>query len=441
MPIDEKGCANGHEKESCKVLVNKFFTYYTHNNLYYREDRNEKEFCDALVIFEDYNLIFQMKSLASKRIENYNTNLEKEGKKGSGGVAQLNKNHAIMQNADAIKFYQKDGDNKNYFNKKFGSKTFYILLMDGMQDWIEDGVEGLCQKIADSGKYKTDEEFVDEFKKYELLLGLKRPENLPQEKLNSEYFIFNSTKQFEKTLKHCSTIKDFVNFLEFKAALMASNNQIVATNDEALLHLFLLGDRRIIIPNDALIIIDESCNLEDQRIKDKFTQEEFSVEMIDRELIDSFSYQQNSSEECNNSELAVRELVSLNRRQRAGLTELILQVLLQKQYLGIFFREDRDTIYCISFYSKIRKEIYRLDTRSYIHNVLYPHLCYKISLQNKSPNKVIFIVYEKHDYMQASIKTLAYIEGLSSDRDIEDGKQIEEIINLNKQNQQAFKKF
>ena len=156
------------------------------------------------------------------------------------------------------------------------------------------------------------------------------------------------------------------------------------------------------------------------------------MEIIDRELIDSFSYQQNSSEVCNNSELAVRELVSLNRRQRAGLTELILQVLLQEQYLGIFFREDRDTIYCISFYSKIRKEFYRLDTHSYIRDVLYPHLCYKISLQNKSPNKVIFIVYEEHDYLQASIKTLTYIEGLPSDRDIEDGKQIEEIINLNK---------
>jgi hypothetical protein len=84
MPINYKKCASDQEKENCEVLVNKFFAYYTHNNLFYKEGVNEKEFCDALVIFEDCNLVFQMKSLNNKTINNYNTGLER-------GITQLNK--------------------------------------------------------------------------------------------------------------------------------------------------------------------------------------------------------------------------------------------------------------------------------------------------------------------------------------------------------------
>jgi hypothetical protein len=417
MPINYKKCASDHEKESCKSIVNKFFAYYTHNNLYYD---NCEEFCDALVIFEDYNLVFQMKSLQNKRITNYNENLKK-------GIKQINQNYQFLQNPDKAPIYIGKGkkDRKN-FDKNLGKKTFYILLMDGMWDWIKDGLEGLSKKIEDSGDYKDPEKFRDEFKKYEYLLGLNYPDNLPEDRLYSKYFIFNSKEYFEKTLKHCSSIKDFVDFLEFTA--LAMERRIIVPHDEALLHCFILGDRQIINQNYDIIILDESCNLEDQRIKDKLVQEEDSVQIIDRNLIDLFSYEQNTSKVCSNSELAIRELVSLNRSQRVGLTNLILKIQLEQGYLGIFFREDRNTVYCVSHYSEQRKGIYRLDTPKYIHNILYPHLCYKLSLQSKLPNKVIFIVYEKYDNSQC-LRTLTYIEGLPSDQDITNGQEIERILN------------
>jgi hypothetical protein len=168
-------------------------------------------------------------------------------------------------------------------------------------------------------------------------------------------------------------------------------------HDEALLHFFILGGRQIINQKHDIIILDESLNLEDQRIKDKLTQEKNSTRIIDRNLIDLFSYKQNTSKICSNSELAVRELVSLNRSQRVSLTNLILKIQLEQRYLGVFFREDRNTIYCISYYSEQRNKIYRQDISNYIQKILYPHLCYKLSLQSKLPNKVIFIVYEKQD--------------------------------------------
>jgi hypothetical protein len=68
---------------------------------------------------------------------------------------------------------------------------------------------------------------------------------------------------------------------------------------------------------------------------------------------------------------------------------------------------------------------------NYIQKILYPHLCYKLSLQSKLPNKVIFIVYEKQDDLQC-LSTLVYIEGLPSDQDIKSGQEIENY------NQQIF---
>ena len=155
---------------------------------------------------------------------------------------------------------------------------------------------------------------------------------------------------------------------------------------------------------------------------------------ISRNLIDLFSYKQNTSKICSNSELAVRELVSLNRSQRVSLTNLILKIQLEQRYLGVFFREDRNTIYCISYYSEQRNKIYRLDISNYIQKILYPHLCYKLSLQSKLPNKVIFIVYEKYDDLQC-LRTLTYIEGLPSDQDIANGQEIERIFSSIKSGQ------
>jgi hypothetical protein len=420
MTINYKKCASNHEKESCKSLVDKFFAHYTHNNLYYE---NCEEFCDALVIFEEYNLVFQMKSIQNARVENYNENLKK-------GINQINKNYEFLQNTDKHPIYIGKGKKERIkFDKNLGKKTFYILLMDGMWEFLKDGLEVLCEKIENSGDYKTDEKFEHEFKKYECLLGLREPDNLPAGRLYSEYFIFNSKEYFEKTLKHCSTIKDLVNFLEFTA--LVTEKRIIVPHDEALLHFFILGGRQIINQKHDIIILDESLKLEDQRIKNKLTQEKNSTRIIDRNLIDLFSYKQNTSKICSNSELAVRELVSLNRSQRVSLTNLILKIQLERGYLGIFFREDRNTTYCISYYSEQRKKIYRLDMSNYIQKILYPHLCYKLSLQSKLPNKVIFIVYEKQDDLQC-LRTLVYIEGLPNDQDIKSGQEIENY------NQQIF---
>ena len=75
MAIKLKKEMTNQEKEQCKNLLDKFFVYYVHNNLY--NNKNE-EFCDALVKFEDYNLIFQMKSVQNQNIKSYNKLLKKK---------------------------------------------------------------------------------------------------------------------------------------------------------------------------------------------------------------------------------------------------------------------------------------------------------------------------------------------------------------------------
>lgn len=405
MPVNNKKFASNQEEKVCKTLLDKFFAYYTHNNIYYE---NHEEFCDALVIFEDYNLVFQMKSVQNENINSYNRNL-------IDGIKQLNKNYEALRDTTNLNLYIGKGSHRKSFNQPLGKKTFYILVMDGMWNFIKDGLEGLCDKVPS-----------DDSKKYRYLIGLEKPDNLPDDKLYSEYFIYNSREYFEKVLRCCSTIKDFVNFLEFTTEI--TKKKIFIPHDEALLHLFLLGDRQVLENDlDAIHIIDDSCNLQDERIVSILNSEEESRRIVDKNLIELFLYEQNKKDICQKSEPAIKEIAALTRQQRLSLTNLIIQVQLEDKYGAIFFNDERDTMYCIANYSNFRKASYNLDVKDYIPKILYPHLSYQAFKQKKLLGKTVLVVYERATN-NLVLRTLVHVDTPADLEVIANGEEIDNIF-------------
>lgn len=407
MPINNEKFASGQEEKVCKTLLDKFFAYYTHNNVYYK---NHEEFCDALVIFEDYNLVFQMKSVQNENINSYNINL-------IDGIRQLNENYVALSDMGNLRLYIGNGKRKRKpFNQKLGKKTFYILVMDGMWNFIKDGLEDLCDKVPS-----------EESNKYRYLIGLEEPDNLPSNKLYSEYFIYNSREYFEKVLRCCSTIKDFVNFLEFTKGI--SQKRIIIPHDEALLSLFLLEDRQILESDpDVIHILDDSCNLQDERIINILKSEEESRRIVDKNLIELFLYEQNKNDICHKSEPAIKEIAALTRRQRLFLTHLIIQVQLEDRYAAILFNDERDTMYCVGNYSDIRKRDYKLDVKDYIRQILYPHLSYQAFRQNKLLSKTVLVVYERTTE-NLVLRTLVHVDTPANSEVIANGEEIDNIFN------------
>lgn len=412
MPIDNTR-TNQHEADSCNLLVDKFFAYYTHNNIFY--DTPAKEFCDAVVIFEDYNIVFQMKRSESGNIDNYNKLLKH-------GIGQLIRNKKIIRKRVDLRV----GASKNspQFDMPFGSKTFYILLMDGMWEYLDPN--------SSEEKYKT--LMTDDRYKY-LREETHYSDFIDANRINNDFFIFNDYAQFEKTLRHCSTIKDFIHYLEFKRDLVHGGARgVIAPHDEAILSWFILGDRNILnnLDDKTFLIFDDRLTLNDDRIHKKLRGEEVSYAVVDKNLIELFYKHGNDNGLGTNAEIALREIIALNRQQRLGLTNRCLDVQESERFLAMFWQDDRKTLYCISDYGERRRKMYghRFENvEEYIMNILYPVACYKINQQGERFDKKIFIVYgRKKDNLIE--RTLLMTLNEAAPDDIELGKKLEEGLQL-----------
>jgi hypothetical protein len=283
------------EKKNFKLLISKFFQYYTYNNIYFRENNNYPEFCDALVVFEDYNLIFQMKTRVSN-ISHWNEGYVE-------GLLQLEKNFITMQNPN-IDIRIGQGKKAPKLDIQLGKKTFYILLMDGMSELYNNDVKNITYEKMNLDNYHY---FFFNTIPDDQIKHLKKSDNL---------FIYSSQETFEKTLKYCSTIKDYINFLEFtKDFIYNTKGEVLIPHDECLLYLFLTNSRSL--ANDCdFLIIDDSCNLSDTLIKELLEKENESYQTIDRDLIE-FSINQSFDKD------SIRNLAKLNRRDRVLLTKAI----------------------------------------------------------------------------------------------------------------------
>lgn len=407
MPINNSR-TNEHETQSCQLLVNNFFAYYTHNNIYY--GKPAKEFCDALVVFEDYNLVFQMKRIENSNIDNYNKQFEH-------GISQLKGCERIIENNLALQFGQ--GKNSSPFNISLGKKTFYILLMDGMWEYLDPALsEDKYRILMTDGKYKylREETHYSDF--------------IDESRINNDFFVFNDFRQIEKTLKHCSTIKDFIHYLEFKRYLMQSKAKLMALHDEAILSHFILGGRSVLkdLDDKTFLIFGDELNLNSDEVKERLRQEEVSHRVIDKNLIQPFLNKRSDE----NIEVATREIVALTRQQRLCLTNNCLTIQESQRFLAMFYPDDRETMYCISDYSDKRRNVYQNKFKTveeYIINILYPIACYQISKIGKSFDKTVFILYGiAKDNLKE--RTLAMIEGEATPHDIECGKVLEEGLQL-----------
>lgn len=400
MPINYKKCATEQEKIACKQLVDKFFIYYVHNNLYYYENNKEFQFCDALVIFEDYNLIFEMKSIKNQNINSYNKNLKK-------GVKQLNRSYEKMKNIESLKLFIGKRNNKKEFNQKFGTKTFYILLMDGMSDF-----------------YKDQENFINNGNKdsnFDYLMLSKAPDNLEKDKLNNEYFIYNSKEEFENTLKYCSTIEDFIKFLEFTKDIIYNRkegNKLCILNEYGLLHLYVRNNRKLIsdIKEEDFVIIADDCDLSHPDMASLIKNEEESYKMIDEDLI-NFSMNQK------NDEYIIKDFVKLNRKCRIGLVNAINQ----KKGTGIIIRDDsQDIIYVVDYqYDSFKKLDNAITLENYVNNILRPILIYR-ELNNINFKSMSILLY--HSSNGFKNRALIKINGEQTKDDYEHGKKVHELL-------------
>jgi hypothetical protein len=133
-----------------------------------------------------------------------------------------------MQDANSLELYQGQGKKAPRLDIKFGNKTFYILLMEDGQSDLYNGIEGnfileedepsnirndseiknLCEKyesqeIREKYKYFFENEISKDVNEDWNKKGIDL-------KKNNNLFIYNSQEFFDKTLKHCTTITDYI---------------------------------------------------------------------------------------------------------------------------------------------------------------------------------------------------------------------------------------
>jgi len=331
MPINYKKCTTEQEKTHCKQITETFFSYYAYNNLY---NECNHEFCDALVIFENYNLIFQMKSTANQNQESYMRNLKK-------GTDQLKINEEQMKDISNLKLYIGTGTEKKEFHNNFGKKTFYILIMDGMSDYFE-----------------KEDDFMT--LKYPPLFSSNAPDNLEQSKLYKEYFIYHTKEEFENTLKYTSTIKDYIDYLEFSADVIHNRKpevRLLCKNKYNLLHLFLtkVSNKHLIDSikeNHAIIAEDLDLNHQDIISILEQNKESYLIDNLITNLMNS---------KCD--ENITRDLVSLRRACRIDLAKAI-----NCNINSIFKNNSDDIVYIVDYQYYTTKLYEKMTLENYVNN-------------------------------------------------------------------------
>lgn len=278
------------EDGNFKILIDRFFEFYTHHHVYFKKCKNYNELCDALVVFEDYNLVFQMKT-RKKGIVDWNGGYDE-------GLQQLECNFASVQNGNLV-LKKGQGKKAPTLDIKLGSKTFYILLMDGI---TEDEIEQLMEN-------DTDANWRENYRKF---YHHTFPQEIKHLKLNENCFIYNTQAIFETTLKYCTTILDYINFLEFTKGMMNAGSKIIIPHNEVLLTLFLRGNREVKFEGYDYVCFGEDHSLSLPEIEEMLEKERESYELVDKELIKNIS-----------EERVVRELVRLRRVDRNNMAKLI----------------------------------------------------------------------------------------------------------------------
>ncbi len=317
---------NHDENRNIEKLIQCFFKYYVYHHVHIKDGNNYPEFSDGLVVFDDFNLVFEMKTRKGD-IARYNEGYD-------AGIEQLKKAFSRIQSGQID---LRIGQDKNApkLDIRLGKKTFYILLMHGMSDDYND-IENAMNDDKGNNCYER------------FLLNIPQT-NLSPLVINKNLFIYNSEEAFDKTLKHCSTIKDYINFLEFTSEMHHNDGKckitrkIILPHDEVLLYLFLNNNRMgTNIVNNLkeydYINFNDDVNLSDQTIKNRINEEWDSHQIIDKGLIE-FLINQNISEEI------IRDYVRLERSGRYKLAKAIQE----RRTVFIIPKECHDILYCVDY--------------------------------------------------------------------------------------------